>query len=138
MLETVVEKKQDFSRYIFCWDVVNHVREIHSREEDFYEGDLVERIKRFGYYEFKEVSISQLDRGSYYIDEDLVEEYAEKPKETTPAIVLGDVYGGQHDVVDGNHRVESYALKGYEKIWAYVPVYETRFEEDDVEDEDWE
>lgn len=35
----------------------------------------------------------------------------------------------EYDVVDGNHRVESYALKGYETILALVPVYESRLEE---------
>lgn len=51
------------------------------------------------------------------------------PKESTPPIILGEQYMGEYDLVDGNHRVESYALKGYETILALVPVYESRLEE---------
>lgn len=119
-----------------CWDLVELAKKIHHSRQDFEEGDLIDRIKNFGVYVLQEVAISQIDRGSYAIDEELVEEYTEEPQETMPPIILGDVYGGKYDAVDGNHRVETNGLRGIETILAFVPIYETRIESDEEDEEE--
>lgn len=119
-----------------CWDLVELARKIHHSRQDFEEGDIVDRIKNFGVYILQEIPISQIDRGSYAIDEDLVDEYAEQSQDTMPPVILGDIYGKKYDAVDGNHRVESAVLRKDETILSFVPIYETRIESDDYDEEE--
>lgn len=126
-----------------CWDLIDLARMIHSRSEDFSEGDLLKRIKRFGVYVLQEVSVLDMHRDMYDLDEDDVKEYAEKSLETMPPIILGEKFGlmfdnttEKHDIVDGNHRLESHILRGEHTIKAFVPIEETRINENDEDDEE--
>lgn len=108
-----------------CTVVYRHVERIHNNPYDFDEGDLTERIYRFSSYRLERLPITLMDRGSYMIDEELIEKYKERPMKTMPPIVVGEIYGNQYDVVDGNHRVESAIYRGDQFILAFVPILET-------------
>lgn len=102
--------------------VYEFVKSIHHTSDDFVDGDIGERIEQFEHYKLMEVSISQLDRGLYYIDEDLVTDFSKRDYETTPPVVVGGFYGNTFDVIDGNHRVESLVLNGRKNVLAFVPL----------------
>ena len=103
-------------------EVCELVMSIHYNEQDFDEGDLLERINRFTLYEIREVNVDELCTGYYYIDKDNVIKMSNLDFETMPPIVLGEKYGDKYDVVDGNHRVESAILKNRKKILAFFPI----------------
>lgn len=121
---------------VTCWDVLRFVKEIHSSSMDFADGNLAERIKRFGEYVLQKVEISELKRGIYSLDHDLIKEYAIEPLETLPPIVLGEKYHGKYEVVDGNHRVEACVLRNSRTILAFVPVWDTKFMDTEVDDDE--
>lgn len=119
---------------VTCWDVLEFVKGIHSISMDFVDGNLAERIKRFGEYVLKKVEISELRRGIYNLDHDLIKEYAMESLETLPPIVLGEKYHGKYEVIDGNHRVEACVLRNCGTVLAFVPVWNTKIM--DAEDDE--
>lgn len=127
-----------------CWDLIELTRKIHPRVEDFSEGDLIKRIKRFEVYVLQKVSLSQIHRDAYSIDEDEVKGYAERNVQTMPPIILGEKFGVQfaddptekYDIVDGNHRLESQFIRDNDTIMAFIPIEDTRIDESDEDDDE--
>lgn len=103
------------------WDIVQKVKKIHYRRQDFEDGDIRERIEKFDLYILKEIPLDQIEKVWTYIDDDLVEEYMEEDSKTMPPIVLGEYWKGKYEIVDGGHRVETKREKEEETIFAYVP-----------------
>lgn len=42
--------------------VSDHILQLHSREQDIYEGDLLHRVTKFTHYEEKDILISQIEQ----------------------------------------------------------------------------
>lgn len=82
---------------------------MHRNEDDFYDGDITERIGRFLKYQVAEVNITKINMDEYELD-DYVDDYIEKFKQfgTYPPIVLGyyDNNWG-YDIIDGTHRANA-------------------------------
>jgi hypothetical protein len=119
---------------VSCWDLIIMMRKIHPRTEDFSEGDLFERIKRFDMYTLQEISLCDIHRGRYDLDDSLIEEYAELAVNTQPPIILSEPFGDKRDVVDGNHRVEAQAKRNIDKLLGFIPLEETKIDDCDEEE----
>jgi hypothetical protein len=102
--------------------IYHYVQHIHDREEDFYDGDLGERIEKCRSYKLMEIDISLIDIEEFYSDEDLVEEYQEEYMNTNtyPPIVLEEPYDGRYTIIDGTHRSQALDGAGVTKIRAFV------------------
>ncbi len=100
-------------------EIVDIVMSLHTREEDFEDGDLIERIKYFPFYELKNVPLSSLDTDEFMTDDELVDKYAEEIKLNPdyPPIVFDPV---NSSIIDGMHRVQSLEQLGYDTVRAYV------------------
>ena len=57
------------------WKVHGEVKRLHHREEDFYEGNIEERIEEFREYELQDIPF-ELIHAPWYYDSDLVFDYA--------------------------------------------------------------
>ena len=91
-------------------DVYSFVQKIHRNEEDFYEGNIGQRIEEYSNYKVLKIPINTICTDEYELDEDYVKDYILKYKElgTYPSIVLGRLntdWG--YDIIDGNHRVNA-------------------------------
>jgi len=99
------------------------VEKLHKNKEDFYEGDITNRIYNFEKYQVVEIPINKINMEGYEIDRDDVNEYIKKYKEleTYPPIILGyyDWRWG-YDIVDGNHRGKALKKIGLESIICFV------------------
>ena len=92
------------------------VYENHQRIEDFEDGDIVDRILAYSYYELREILISGLDLNEFDIDEDTVDGYVEDGDDVAP-IVFGSDDGS---IIDGNHRANAASVRGKSTILGYV------------------
>ena len=94
--------------------------------DDYYEGDLADRIYEFDYYKFIPLELEALET-PYYIDYDVVYEYATYDA-TIPPIFVGKSYEWKdkvfHTVEDGGHRVTAAKKLGNSHIWGFAPVGE--------------
>lgn len=103
-------------------EVIDHVMSIHSNVEDFDEGDLLERILRHDYYEYKIMNIEDIDGyDDFQIDYDVVDEYIEmyeNGKTDYPPIVLDD----NNYIIDGTHRINALIEMGIKTIKALVAI----------------
>lgn len=100
-------------------DVYIFTQKIHHTPEDFFDGDLGDRIEQYEEYIVKEVNISDIQNlDEFQLDEDLVEEYTEilKKNDTYPPIVLDEEY----NIIDGTHRANALNDLGKKKIIAFV------------------
>jgi hypothetical protein len=106
-------------------DIYPYIQKLHRNEEDFYEGDIGERIERFPNYVVAKVPINKINMDEYYIDDDYVNEYVDKFKETKsyPPIVLGyyDNNWG-YDIIDGTHRANALRKLGLKSIICFVGI----------------
>lgn len=110
--------------------IVRLVTEIHSNERDFEEGDLLERIYDYSDYNFVlyEVDLKDIAYSHYYIDDDTVDEYMEKPMDTMPPIILDTPLTEDNEpldlflLIDGAHRCTTLEKLGISKIKAYIPT----------------
>ena len=104
-------------------DVYSYCQKLHRNEEDFWEGDLGERIERFPKYMVAEMPIDNICTDEYDLDDDKVQEYVDKFKESSgyPPIVLGyyDSRWG-YDIIDGNHRVNALKEMGVKSVRCFV------------------
>jgi hypothetical protein len=109
-------------------EIVDIVYSLHTREEDFEEGDLIERIKSFPFYELKNVPLSSLDTDEFMTDAELVDEYAEEIRLNPdyPPIVFDPT---NSSIIDGMHRVQALEQLGYDTVRAYVGRNEERINE---------
>jgi hypothetical protein len=107
-------------------EVFDLVEEIHGREEDFYEGDITDRIWKYPQYEFQpEFELIKLDLAEWSVDFDLVHEWVEDPEfsfETLPPIVVGHYVrnNNRHSIIDGIHRANYVLALGRHSIPAFV------------------
>lgn len=74
--------------------VYNYCQKIHHTEEDFWDGNISERIEEYNKYKLCEINISDIDINEWYIDETLVNSYMNKYNENNnyPPIVLSSPY----------------------------------------------
>jgi hypothetical protein len=102
--------------------IYHYVQHIHDREEDFYDGDLGDRIEKSEFYKLIEIDINLIDIEDFWYDEDLVEEYQEEYTNTHsyPPIVLEEPYNGRYTIIDGTHRSQALNDAGVTKIRAFV------------------
>lgn len=99
-------------------DVYAYTQRIHHTEDDFYDGDLGERIEEYDKYIVEEVNISDIDIYEFQIDEYLLDNYKEQfnKNNSYPPIVLNSDYS----IIDGTHRVNALNELGFEKVIAFV------------------
>jgi len=100
-------------------EIYTYVQKLHyKRKEDFWEGDLGDRIEEYPYYVVREIPIDEIDMDVYQIDEDDLEEYIELFKElqSYPPIVLTKEY----DIIDGTHRANALRELGLTSIICFV------------------
>ncbi len=109
-------------------EIVDIVYSLHTREEDFEEGDLIERIKSFPFYELKNIPLSSLDTDEFMTDAELVDKYAEEIRLNPdyPPIVFDPI---NSSIIDGMHRVQSLEQLGHDTVRAYVGRNEERINE---------
>ena len=106
------------------------VTEIHSNERDFEEGDLLDRVYDYSAHDFVlyEVDLKDISYKGYYIDDDTVDEYMEKPMDTMPPIILDTPLTEDNEpldlflLIDGAHRCTTLEKLGISKIKAYIPT----------------
>lgn len=106
------------------WDVIQLVRKIHDREQDFYEGNITENIEFWEKYILQEVEVKDLENPYHYeLDEYNIHEYKQMDLKTMPPIVLGYFDDNEsYLTIDGNHRVAVLQALGVEKVLAFVAV----------------
>ena len=98
-------------------EILALVQSIHKNKEDFYDGDLIDRINKYSYYIIEEVNLSDLDEDVFNTEADIVQEYIEKDT-PIPPIVLDN----NKIIIDGAHRVKAAKKKKLTRIMAYVGV----------------
>jgi len=98
-------------------DVYELVRDIHHNEDDFYDGNLGDRIYEYDVYEERDVPIKEVI-SPWDVDEVKVDEYVEMGSKNIPHIVIDHDY----EIIDGTHRFEAAKELGLETIKAYVGV----------------
>lgn len=108
------------SEYIPSYSIVDFVESIHGKPEDFEEGDIVERIEQYDYYQLKTINIDSLDLTEHDVDEEYVDElvdnYQNNSHKMTPIVYDPK----EKSIIDGIHRANAYSKLGFNKISAYV------------------
>lgn len=101
-------------------DIYSYVEALHHTDEDFYDGNLGERIEWYTQYQLKQVALSDLDLDEHYWGESDVEEFKDKFLESGeyPPIVLAHDYS----IIDGTHRANSLEQSGEKFILAFVGI----------------
>jgi hypothetical protein len=72
-------------------EIYSYIQKLHyKRKEDFWVGDLGDRIEKYSYYVVREIPINEIEMDVYQMDEDDLEEYIElfKKLQSYPPIVL--------------------------------------------------
>jgi hypothetical protein len=105
-------------------DIYPYIQKLHRNEDDFYDGDISDRIENFSKYQVAEIPINSINMDEYSLDDDYVEEYMGKYKEMGgkyPPIVLGyyDSRWG-YDIIDGTHRANALRDLGVKSIICFV------------------
>lgn len=105
-------------------DIYSYVQRLHRIEEDFYDGDIGERLEKFKHYAVVEVPAEKISLDEYSLDEDRVDEYKDvySKTKTYPPIVLGNYSKkfGLYNIIDGNHRANALNDLGIKKIICFV------------------
>ena len=104
-------------------DIYTYVQKLHyKRKEDFYDGDLGERIEKFPYYVVKEIPIDDIQIDEYELDIDDMEDYINiyNKLKSYPPIVLGKKIYGKYNIIDGTHRVNALKNLGSNTIISFV------------------
>ena len=110
-------------------EIYTYIQKLHyKRKEDFWEGDLGERIEQHPYYVVKEIPIDEIEMDVYQVDEDDLEEYVELFKELQlyPPIVLDKKEYGYYDIIDGTHRANALRELGIKSIICFVGTNKRR------------
>ena len=110
--------REYLNEQVSATEVETLVRGHHHNEDDFgEEGNLADRIEKYGPYELEDVPIGNII-SPWEVDKTRVKEYVELGLQTVPRIVVTSDYV----IIDGTHRFEAVKrLKG-ETIKAYVGV----------------
>lgn len=104
-------------------DIYPYIQKLHRNEDDFYDGDIGDRIEEFPKYKVAEIPIDKINMDEYELDDDYVEEYVEKYEElgTYPPIVLGEYeYNWGYNIIDGTHRANALKDAGLKSIICFV------------------
>lgn len=117
--------------------VQRYVRGLHSRPEDFADGDLAHRIWRFRRYTLESMPLAALDADQFGTDDALVADYAAQTS-PAPPIVYDPL---DASIIDGTHRARALRARGAEHIWAYIgydpdPDWSADEADDAAEDDD--
>lgn len=105
-------------------NIYRYVQKLHRNKEDFYDGNLGERLGKYKMYQLLEIPINKIKIDQWQIDDDKVSEYVslyEKNKKYPP-IVLKPIRGGSYEIIDGTHRVNALDELGYKYVDAYVGI----------------
>lgn len=110
--------------------IKNLLLDIHQNENDFEEGNLLERIDDFIGYNFRlcEVNLKDINYSGFYVDEDVVEEYMDEPLDTMPPIIVDiPLSETNHSlekfpIIDGVHRCHTLEKMNIFKVKAYIPM----------------
>jgi hypothetical protein len=95
--------------------LVEIVKKIHHTENDFVEGNLVNRIWRFEFYVLEWVPIAMLNLNQWDVDDELVAQYAAM-KGQYPPIIYDEI---DESIIDGVHRARAADLRGDQYVLAY-------------------
>ena len=101
-------------------EVYSYTQRIHHTSDDFYSGDLGERIERYKKYRVEEVNISDIDIDEFTIYDEYVDEYVDmvvKHKSYPPVVLNSD-----YSIIDGTHRLNALEVLGYKKVIAFVGI----------------
>lgn len=103
-------------------DVYAYIQRMHRNPDDFWEGDISDRIEKYPTYVAMEVPVGQIQMDEFSIDEDDVEKYVEmyQSKGTYPPLVLGGKSLGKYTIIDGTHRANALAQSGLKSIVCFV------------------
>lgn len=99
------------------------VRKLHYYEDDFVEGDLLDRIYKYNFYTLKEIPISKIRLDEWEVEENRVKENIEEYKNNPnyPPIIY-DLENNK--IIDGIHRANALARLKIPMIKAYVGIPE--------------
>jgi hypothetical protein len=110
--------------------IYQYIQEIHSREQDFEDGDLGIRIYKHKNYEFvPNFPLSKLDLAEWEVDQDTVHDWVQTvPFDTMPPIVVGAWYRKfkRHTIIDGIHRANYALTLGHKTVPAFVRLVKTK------------
>ena len=96
------------------------VKNIHGRKNDFYEGDISDRIYWFDDYKLDRLPISKINLSRWDVDERYVDELVDNiinKKQKIRPIIFDPI---ENSIIDGTHRANAYAKLGYKYIPAYI------------------
>jgi ParB-like nuclease domain len=105
--------------------IYQYVQYLHRSEEDFYDGDLGDRIEQFEKYILKNIPILDINIDEFELEEHYLESYIKKYGESWdyPPIVLdGDLENGKFTIIDGNHRVNALNELKFPTVRAWVGI----------------
>jgi len=124
-------KYNEDTNIISADEMVNITMSLHTREEDFESGDLIDRIKEYPYYELQKVPLSSLDTEEFLTDEELVDKYVEETKINPdyPPIVFDPI---NSSIIDGMHRVQALEKLGHDTVRAYIGVSKDEINENTI------
>ena len=98
---------------------VAYARDLHSRPQDWHEGDLEERIWEFQSYTLTDLPIDRVCLDEWMVDDDEVETFVARILAGSPLPpILFDPE--QDSIIDGIHRANAAARLGINTIRAYV------------------
>jgi hypothetical protein len=95
-------------------EVYTYVEYLHTKSEDFYEGNLGESIEKYPSYILREIPLNSID-APWDVDESKVDAYADIDTKIPPIVVTHDF-----EIIDGMHRFEVAKIKGQTTIKALV------------------
>lgn len=108
-------------RTLTNYEIFDYVYKIHSRQQDFDEGDLEDRIYKFSKYILTKLPVKRLyEENNWQIDDHKVKKYINLGS-TLPPIVYDKV---NYEIIDGSHRVAVAYQRGLKFINAYVGTKE--------------
>lgn len=101
-------------------EIYEYIRYIHNDPNDFYDGDLSDRIESYDNYKLENVKIDDIDCDEFFMRDYDIPDFIKMYKNGSefPIIVLSHDYR----VIDGTHRCQSAKQIGLKMIKAYVGV----------------
>lgn len=109
-------------------DIYEYIKKLHRNEDDFYDGDLGDRIGEFSKYKLMEIDIDKINIDEWDLDVDYLKDYKNKFKENSnyPPIVLDSdtsySYKNKYTIIDGTHRVNALDRYGIKIVKAWVGI----------------
>lgn len=105
-------------------DIYVYAEYLHTRPDDWTEGDLGNRIEKSSRYQLLEVDIRDIDIAEWDINDDVVDDYMQILDENNgycPPIILEKKSDNElYCIIDGIHRANAVSEAGYTKINSWV------------------